>query len=61
MYAQISYDPGKKADVVSGPISEEIAAKLKTIDDFIDNNIIASRGYKAGNRYSHQNDGPSRG
>ncbi len=49
MYAQISYDPGKKADVVSGPISEEIAAKLKTIDDFIDNNIIASRGYKAGN------------
>ena len=48
MYSQISYDPTKKADVVSGPISTEIADKLMTIDDFIDNNIIASRGYQAG-------------
>ncbi len=48
MYSQISYDPAKKADVVSGPISTEIADKLMTIDDFIDNNIIASRGYQAG-------------
>ncbi len=47
-YSQISYDPAKKADVVSGPISTEIADKLMTIDDFIDNNIIASRGYQAG-------------
>ncbi len=48
MYSQISYDPAKKANVVSGPISTEIADKLMTIDDFIDNNIIASRGYQAG-------------
>ena len=48
MYSQISYDSAKKADVVSGPISAEVADKLKTIDDFIDNNIIASRGYKSG-------------
>ena len=48
MYSQISYDPAKKADVVSSPISTEIADKLMTIDDFIDNNIIASRGYQAG-------------
>ena len=48
MYAQISYNAAKKADIVSGPISEEVAAKLKTLDDFIDNNIIASRGYGAG-------------
>ncbi len=48
MYSQISYGPTKKADVVSGPISTEIADKLMTIDDFIDNNIIASRGYQAG-------------
>lgn len=49
MYSQISYDSAKKADVVSGPISTEIADKLTSIDNFIDNNIIASRGYKAGN------------
>ncbi len=49
MYAQLSYNSAKKADVVSGPISKEVADKLKTIDDFIDNNIIARRGYKAGN------------
>ncbi|WP_430413484.1 ZmpA/ZmpB/ZmpC family metallo-endopeptidase [Lactobacillus johnsonii] len=49
MYSQIRYDSTKKADVVSGPISTEIADKLRTIDDFIDNNIIASRGYQAGN------------
>lgn len=48
MYSQISYDPTKEADLVSGPISTEIADKLMTIDDFIDNNIIASRGYQAG-------------
>ena len=48
MYSQISYDPAKKADVVSGPISTGIADKLMTIDDFIDNNIIASRGYQPG-------------
>lgn len=49
MYSQISYDPAKKADVVSGPISTEVANKLNSINDFIDNNIIASRGYRAGN------------
>lgn len=49
MYAQISYDSSKKADVVSGPISKAVADKLNTIDDFIDNNIVARRGYKPGN------------
>ena len=49
LYSQISYDFTKKADVVSGPISTEIADKLRTIDDFVDNNIITSRGYQAGN------------
>ncbi len=48
MYSQISYDSAKKSDVITGPISSEVAEKLTSIDDFIDNNIIASRGYKAG-------------
>ena len=48
MYSQISYDSAKKSDVITGPISNEVAEKLTSIDDFIDNNIIASRGYKAG-------------
>ena len=40
MYSQISYDSAKKFDVITGPISSEVAEKLTSIDDFIDKNLV---------------------
>lgn len=44
VYNQISYNPTKRADVVTS-IDDTTAAKLTDLDSLIDNNIIAKRGY----------------